>query len=85
MIQIETKHYKRITKHHARKRYADGKPVYFCPCAINPENLTWGVWNPSSNNIDFEKLVAEYRFYNCDCDRGYYVNFYIKKSEEKQK
>ncbi len=84
MLRIETKNFVRITKQQARKRLADGKTVYICACNMNPDHPFGGAARIPENR-DFQIFINEYRFYNCDYERGYYVNFYIEKSEENQK
>lgn len=81
MYAIRTKHYTRISKAAARKAYAAGETVYFCPVKLNPES-PWGLlWYPCNNDIPFEKIVNEFEWYNCTAETGRYAAFYIKKGE----
>lgn len=81
MHRIKTEHYTRISKAAARKAYAAGDTVYFCPVNWDPDS-PWGLaWYPVNNDIPFGKLVTEYEYYNCNSETGRYAAFYIKEGE----
>lgn len=77
----------RITIHQARKRYAEGLPVVFCPCKLYP----FGGWapgieiTPKPDEWDegdtaataFTKRVNAFTYYNCNYESGYYPAYYL--------
>lgn len=72
----------RIPKNKARAAYNNGLTVVFTPCKLQPFNV-WGLsmdinkHNINCNNIDFNKLCNEYKYYNCNNGAGEYIAFYI--------
>lgn len=78
MNQITTAHYKRITKTAARRVYAAGGALYFCPVNLNPES-PWGLlYGPVNTAEPFDTHVELFEQYNCPCiETGRYAAFYI--------
>ena len=83
MLQIETKHFKRITKATARRMYNAGENIALNPSNLHPESL----WNmayitniESEERTPFETLINHFSFYNCiDNETGKNVFFYQVK------
>lgn len=72
----------RVDKKTARRAYNNGLNVVFCPVNISPLNkwgleMTMNCENLNCNFIEFDKLVNEYEFYNCNSETGKYTAFYI--------
>ena len=82
MIQPEFNSIKRITKKEARNRYNKGQSMIVCCCKINPLNclgiVTMELY-PWYDVKDFDSVVNEFEFYNCNYETGYYSAFYIEK------
>lgn len=74
--------YRQIDKRLARKCFDAGKQILLLssnlcfnnlwqyPCPIRKED--------SYGKRDFDHIVNDYTYYNCDAERGRYVHFYIK-------
>lgn len=72
--------YKRVTKRQARKLHEEGKPYFMQSCKMSVD----GIWQPpmpvtDHNDLDFDVLVNEFKYYCCNYERGYYPHFYIKE------
>ena len=75
-----------VTKDKARKAYEDGKPVWMHPCLMRIVNH-WQTPMPFSrkqiednaffNGSTFDNIVSDYRYYNCDNERGKYPIFFV--------
>lgn len=83
MNKIITQNWERITKAEARKRYNARQDVYFLSCNMHPENM-WQAPCPILRDVDddvtsFNSTVNNYRYYNCDRQRGMYVAYYIRR------
>lgn len=80
MIHRTIGDYHRIDKTQARSLYKTGQIqyLYFCPVRLNP-NSPWGLlYQPSNNDLDFDKLVDIYEGYNCiSSETGRYTAFYV--------
>ncbi len=74
--------FERIPKNKARAAYNNNLTVIFCPCNLRPGSA-WGLEmdmnkaNINCNNIEFEKLLNEFEYYNCNNETGLYTSFYI--------
>ena len=71
---------KQINKTLARKIFNSGMAVYFHPSNLNLNNawqnpilLGLGKHRP----VDFDTILNEFEYYNCDGQRGHYTNFFI--------
>ena len=75
---------KRIPKGQAEKRYNSGESILFIPCNLNPLNKVWGplaIWESKDmfgQYKDFKTLCDNYAAYNCNCDYGRYISFYVR-------
>ena len=81
MRQITTAHYVRISKREARRLYAEGCDLYFCPVNLNPES-PWGLlYSPGDRSVSFDDHVHLFEVYNCTGETGKYTAFYIDRPE----
>ena len=85
MKRIRTTHYIRIPKSDARKRYAAGQDVYFCPVNLDPES-PWGLlYEPGDRSISFNDHISLFEVYNCtNSETGRYTAFYVPNAERGQ-
>lgn len=84
--------YVRINKKTAKKLYDSGEIIYLCACKLRPGGF-WrpeiaiakdgrpdgDVQYFSASDSDFDKIIDEFTYYNCDNGSGYYPSYYIKK------
>lgn len=78
--------YIRINKRKARIKFNEGKTIYLIqdmmclpnawqmPCPINNTKL-------SSIGRDFDSHVNDFRYYNCDSERGRGVKYFINQED----
>ena len=75
----------KIDKKLARKFYNVGIAIKILPCKINP-NSQWygGGWYDKSITYgrDFDKLVNDYTYYNCNSETGRYCAYYFEEVTE---
>jgi hypothetical protein len=74
-----------IQKRTARKLYDAGKTIYLHPCNMRFDNA-WQTPMPANRNQKtydwtFDILCDDYKYYNCDYERGYYIRFYVKVTD----
>ena len=75
-----------VSKPKARRLYNEGKTIYLQSCNMRFDNM-WQSACPISKSTeqwidqDFDKIVNEFTYYNCDNERGKYPNFFIKKED----
>jgi hypothetical protein len=75
---------KKITRAEAKKLYDGGKSIYLNPSKMRPNSVWHKAMKVSKSSLDnklsdaptFEKLVNEYRYYNCSKETGLLVHFY---------
>lgn len=82
----EGKIYRRVTRPTAFKLYEKGVTVlmtanklpldsiYFHPFILDFEHV-------QERSFSFHSYVAEFKFYNCNSEVGYYPAFYVEESE----
>lgn len=79
--------YSRIRKDVARKLFKEGKTIYLTPSniAASDSNLWIKPYPINSNRQgrDFDSLVNQFEYYNCNWELGYYTNFWINEEEVK--
>lgn len=72
----------KITKRIAKRIYEDGGEVYLHPSNM-PFDSMWmlplNISLYSCDGADFDAILNEYRYYNCDKERGRYIHFFRKK------
>ena len=81
---------KRIDKRVAEKMFNQGETIYFCssnmmfdsvwqsPCPTNKAEIEESM-TPKNPDKLFDFMCADYRYYNCDAERGRRIKFYIKE------
>lgn len=71
---------KKIRKNTARKIYNDGGVVIILPCKCHP-GAAWlmgfEIQIDSSNGRDFDSVIYEFEYYNCNPEHGKYTAFYL--------
>ena len=82
--------YKKVNKKQARKLFLQRYDIYLLPCKVNLQNM-WikpciisivNKENGKARDVDFDKLVNEYEYYNCNYNElGKYASYYIKEVE----
>lgn len=65
----------KIRKNVARKLFNEGTEIYLCPCNMRVDTAI-KVKKTDSRN-DFDKLVNEFAYYNCNSERGRYTSYYV--------
>lgn len=88
--------YQRISKKNAEHRYNNGEIIYLCPFKMRP-GQPWnpevaitktdlkkdcGSQYFVTNTREFEKLVSDFAFYNCNFGAGKYPAYYIKEEKD---
>jgi hypothetical protein len=82
----------KVNKTKARRLFNEGKTLYFVPCKVYPNyNNPWV--RPYDINLErikdevvfnnFDSIVNNFEYYNCNSELGNYTHFYIEKEEEK--
>lgn len=83
MRQIETRHWRRITKAKAKKLYRKGIDIMVIPCKVLPEN-SWEIGTITNfsyyDRPRFENFLNEFCWYNCQSNElGKYPAFYERR------
>ena len=80
MRNLDIGKYRRIRKDVARRMYKKGKTIYLTPSnvAASDSNM-WIKPYPINNSSgkNFDNIINEYEYYNCNWELGYYTNFWI--------
>jgi len=67
----------KINKTRARKEFNQGKNISLMPC----KTAIGGVLEPhiidNNDHIDFDRMVNNFEYYNCNYEVGRYTHFYI--------
>jgi hypothetical protein len=67
----------RISKHEARKMFAQGMTFYMVAVNIHPRHATTIDKQLASEfNNDWDKLYNAFTYYNCNWETGYYPAYY---------
>ena len=71
----------KIRKSTARKLFNEGHELIIIPCNCSPN----GVWfkgfricKTKLENSDFDRLINEFEYYNCNSELGRYTHYYIE-------
>lgn len=67
--------YTKITKPAARRLYNEGSKILLTPCKLRP--IPCGVYVSRASGRDFDKLINEFEYYNCNSETGYYTAYYV--------
>lgn len=74
---------KQISKRTARKLWDEGREIYFHSSNMMFDNM-WQHPMPASKDgytfvgYTFDLVCADYKYYNCDNERGKYIHFFVK-------
>ena len=79
MTPVNINGYKRITKRAAFTAYKNGQTIYLIPVKLAPG----GFWRPeipirNGSPREWESIINEFQYYNCNSVAGKYTAFYIK-------
>jgi hypothetical protein len=79
---------KKLQKRTARRAYNDGQTVYLVPSKVYPSFSSPWITPYGINKLEdqeqhvceleFDKRVEEYQWYNTCFELGYYASYYIK-------
>lgn len=77
------KRVRQINKVKARKFYLEGRKIYLHPSNMSFDN-PWQCPMSAQKDSHFcgdnwEYLLHDYAYYNCDNERGRYIHFYIEE------
>ncbi len=81
-IKIDNKPVKQINIAQARKEWLKGTKIFMNPCnltLVNPWTQPFSFTREPKIDLDFEILIDEVKIYNCDNERGRYLNYFIQK------
>lgn len=74
----------KIRKNKARKLFNEGHELIIIPCNCSPN----GVWlkgfricKTNLENSDFDRLINEFEYYNCNSELGRYTHYYIEGAQ----
>ena len=69
----------KVNRTHAEKLYNSGHTVYFHPCRMRLNNM-WQSPMEAQRTTDrpeaFNVVESQYRYYNCDTERGRYPSYF---------
>lgn len=86
MRNLDTGRYERIRKDVARRLYGKGETVYLTPSNVMADDSNlWIKPYPinAESGKNFDNVVTEFEYYNCNKQLGYYTNFWIDRGEVK--
>lgn len=69
---------KQISKSAAKVCYLSGIPVWFQSSQMRPFNNWQDAFLYEKYTESFEQICKNFMFWNCDANRGTYINFYKK-------
>lgn len=67
----------KISKMKARKLWVEGKPFYMRTTKIRNMYATQinPAWHESHTEADFDNMISQFRYYNCNAECGHGVVF----------
>lgn len=77
---------KQVTAPMAKKAYEEGKTIWMHPCMMRVNNVWQSPMPTSKKRVEdnaftcgstFENIVNDFRYYNCDNERGKYPIFFV--------
>lgn len=71
----------RVSKRTARRHYNNGDPIIILPVKCYSEQFSFETVENYNKVKDFDQLVNEFEFYNCNHECGYYSAFYVVKGK----
>lgn len=86
MRNLDTGRYERIRKDVARRLYKEGRTIFLTPSNVQASDCNMWI-KPYPINIEsgknFDNVVSNFEYYNCNQKLGYYTNFWIDREEVK--
>ena len=84
MRNLDVGKYTRVRKDVARRLYGEGKTIYLTPSNIAASDSNFWI-KPypiiSRDEKNFDNIIGEFEYYNCNYELGYYTNFWINEKE----
>ncbi len=72
----------RVSKAKAKKLYEANNTIMLCPSKLYPLGMIYQGLDVKKENrseyegTSFEYVCEDFKWYNCDCEMGYYIHFY---------
>ena len=67
----------RVSKRTARRYYNNGESIILLPVKCYSEMFSFETGENRNKVEDFDQMVNEFEYYNCNNECGYYAAFYI--------
>ena len=71
----------KIRKNTARKLFNEGHELIIIPCNCSPNGFWvkgFRICKTKLENSDFDRLINEFEYYNCNSELGRYTHYYIE-------
>lgn len=72
--------FERVDRRTAKKHYNKGESIIILPVKCFTELFAFETGENYNKVRDFDQLVNEFEYYNCNYECGYYAAFYVKYS-----
>lgn len=69
--------FERVSKRTAKRHYNNGESIIILPVKCYTEMFAFETEENYNKVRDFENLVNEFEYYNCNYECGYYAAFYV--------
>ena len=72
----------KIRKNTARKLFNEGRELIIIPCNCSPNGAWLTGFRICKNyleNSDFDRLINEFEYYNCNGELGRYTHYYLEE------
>ena len=72
----------KIRKNTARKLFNEGRELVIIPSNCSPNGAWVKGYRICKNNLensDFDRLINEFEYYNCNGELGRYTHYYIEE------
>ena len=73
--------FKRVSKRTARRHYNNGESIIILPVKCYTEMFAFETKENYNKVKDFDQLVNEFEYYNCNHECGYYAAFYVAEGK----
>ena len=74
----------KIRKNTARKLFNEGHELIIIPCNCSPNGFWvkgFRICKTNLENSDFDRLINEFEYYNCNSELGRYTHYYIEGAQ----
>lgn len=71
----------RVSKRTARRHYNNGELIILLPVKCYSEQFAFETGENHNEVKEFDKLVNEFEYYNCNHECGYYAAFYVAEGK----